>query len=144
MSAPGRTPSHRPADFDKIGARYSHLRRADLRLTTAIGAALDHWSSILNIGARARSYEPDDVTVVAVEPSMVMLGQHPGRLRAQAVAEAFAGPSPFSIPGSAPPARCSPSRRRVSSARPSSGSEPIWPPGLDASSRGLAGPPVRR
>ena len=105
MSAPGRTPSHRPADFDKIGARYSHLRRADLRLTTAIGAALDHWSSILNIGARARSYEPDDVTVVAVEPSMVMLGQHPGRLRAQAVAEAFAAPSPFSIPGSAPPAR---------------------------------------
>jgi SAM-dependent methyltransferase len=89
MSAPGGTPSHRRADFDTIGARYSLLRRADPRLTTAISTALDHASSILNIGAGAGSYEPDDVTVVAAEPSMVMLGQHPGRCRVQAVAEAL-------------------------------------------------------
>jgi SAM-dependent methyltransferase len=89
MPAPGSTPSHRTADFDTIGTHYSRLRRADPRLTTAIGTALDHASSILNIGAGAGSYEPDHVTVVAVEPSMVMLGQHPGRRRVQAVAEAL-------------------------------------------------------
>ena len=47
---------------------------------------------VLNIGAGAGSYEPGDREVVAVEPSLVMLGQHPGSRRVQGSAEAL----PFS------------------------------------------------
>jgi ubiquinone/menaquinone biosynthesis C-methylase UbiE len=74
------------ADFDKIGAGYSQIRRADPRLARAIAKALGPATTVLNVGAGAGSYEPDDRPVVAAEPSAVMLAQHGGRRRVQATA----------------------------------------------------------
>ena len=77
------------ADFDDIGAGYSQIRRADPRLARAIDRALGPATTVLNVGAGAGSYEPDDRPVVAAEPSAVMLAQHPGRRRVQATAGAL-------------------------------------------------------
>jgi SAM-dependent methyltransferase len=78
-----------PADFDRIGTGYSQIRRADPRLAQAIAAALGASHRILNVGAGAGSYEPVGRDVVAAEPSLVMLGQHGGERRVQAVAESL-------------------------------------------------------
>lgn len=51
-----------------------------------IDSALGDAKSIVNVGAGAGSYEPVERCVVAVEPSRVMLDQHPGPLRVRAVA----------------------------------------------------------
>jgi SAM-dependent methyltransferase len=77
------------ADFDRIGAGYSLIRRPDPRLAAAIAAALGPSRRILNVGAGAGSYEPVGGDVVAAEPSLVMLAQHGGARRVQAVAESL-------------------------------------------------------
>ena len=76
----------RSADFDRIGARYSDIRRPDPRLAAAVAAALGHAGRVLNVGAGAGAYEPPDAEMVAAEPSLVMLGQHTGRCRVRATA----------------------------------------------------------
>ncbi|MCP9976236.1 class I SAM-dependent methyltransferase [Streptomyces somaliensis] len=43
--------------------------------------------TVLDVGAGTGSYEPDDAEVTAVDPSRVMLDQHPGRRRVLAAAE---------------------------------------------------------
>jgi SAM-dependent methyltransferase len=81
------SPSPAPsADFDRIGARYSEIRRPDPRLASVVATALGHAGRILNVGAGAGAYEPLDGQIVAVEPSAIMLGQHRGRCRVQATA----------------------------------------------------------
>jgi hypothetical protein len=45
------------------------------RIRSAVGDA----KRVINIGAGTGSYEPDDCTVIAVEPSMVMISQRPAR-----------------------------------------------------------------
>ncbi|WP_067973408.1 class I SAM-dependent methyltransferase [Mycolicibacter icosiumassiliensis] len=64
--------------YDVIGQRYSRARRPDPRIFTAINDAVDEMGSIANIGAGAGSYEPAQ-TVVAVEPSHLMISQRPAR-----------------------------------------------------------------
>jgi SAM-dependent methyltransferase len=61
--------------YDRIGLRYSAVRRADPRFERAIWDALGDARSVLNIGAGAGSYEPRDREVIAVEPSPVMIAQ---------------------------------------------------------------------
>ncbi len=63
--------------YDSIGRGYAALRRPDPRIASAIGAALGDAGSVANIGAGAGSYEPPGRTVVAVEPSEVMIRQRP-------------------------------------------------------------------
>jgi SAM-dependent methyltransferase len=63
--------------YDSIGCNYAELRRPDHRIASAIDAALGDALSVVNIGAGAGSYEPPGRTVIAVEPSEVMLGQRP-------------------------------------------------------------------
>lgn len=63
--------------YDVIGREYSERRHADPRLAAAISAALGDASSILNVGAGTGSYEPTGRTVVALEPSTVMITQRP-------------------------------------------------------------------
>ena len=63
--------------YDRIGLSYGQLRRADPRFETAIWRVLGDAKSVLNIGAGAGSYEPDDREVIAVEPSAVMIAQRP-------------------------------------------------------------------
>jgi Methyltransferase domain len=81
-----RRPEHRP-EYDVIGVTYSAKRRPDPRLSKVIHEALGPAKMILNVGAGAGSYEPPDRSVVALEPSSVMLVQHQGGLRVQGLAE---------------------------------------------------------
>jgi SAM-dependent methyltransferase len=74
-------------EYDVIGLGYNSRRRPDPRLSAAIGEAIGPASTILNVGAGAGSYEPSDRPVVALEPSGVMLAQHPGNRRVRGVAE---------------------------------------------------------
>lgn len=77
--------------YDRMGLNYSEVRRADPRFEAAIWDALGDAKSVLNVGAGAGSYEPNDREVVAVEPSPVMIAQRPsGAAPAiQAAAEAL-------------------------------------------------------
>ncbi len=61
--------------YDDIGAGYSLGRRTDPRWMTAILAALGDARSIVDVGAGTGSYEPDDRTVLAIEPSIEMIRQ---------------------------------------------------------------------
>jgi len=63
--------------YDRIGVGYAKLRRPDPRIAASIHAALGAASTVVNVGAGAGSYEPDDRWVLAVEPSAVMAGQRP-------------------------------------------------------------------
>ena len=77
------------ANYGAIGADYARFRRPDPRIAALIGAALGDARSILNVWARAGSYEPTERTVTAVEPSASMRAQRPDHLPAaiDAVAE---------------------------------------------------------
>jgi SAM-dependent methyltransferase len=63
--------------YDSIGRSYTDSRRPDHRIASAIGAALGDAASVANIGAGAGSYEPPGRTVLAVEPSEMMIRQRP-------------------------------------------------------------------
>lgn len=69
-------------NYDKYGQKYSGHRRTDPRIAEYVYAALGSAKTVLNLGAGAGSYEPEDRYVVAVEPSSVMRSQ---RLKAQKV-----------------------------------------------------------
>ncbi|MGZ6792257.1 MAG: methyltransferase domain-containing protein, partial [Mycobacteriales bacterium] len=74
----------------RIGVGYADLRVPDPRFAAAVRAALGDARTVVNVGAGAGSYEPPD-TVLAVEPSAVMVAQRPrGSAPAvQGVAEAL-------------------------------------------------------
>lgn len=63
--------------YDGIGHNYAQFRRTDPRIAAAIDAALGDATSVVNIGAGSGSYEPRGRTVLAVEPSAVMIAQRP-------------------------------------------------------------------
>jgi SAM-dependent methyltransferase len=63
--------------YDSIGRNYAGFRRPDHRIASAIDAALGDAISVVNIGAGTGSYEPLSRTVLAVEPSEVMIRQRP-------------------------------------------------------------------
>lgn len=62
--------------YDRTGGTYSTTRRADPRIAAMIDDALIGMRSVVNVGAGAGSYEPEQ-TVLAVEPSAVMIAQRP-------------------------------------------------------------------
>lgn len=64
-------------DYDRTGAGYGVQRRPDPVLAARIRAALGDARTVLNVGAGAGSYEPDDRYVLAVEPSATMRAQRP-------------------------------------------------------------------
>ncbi|MET7934353.1 methyltransferase domain-containing protein [Streptomyces sp. NPDC005322] len=64
------------ATYDSIGATYGSTRRPDPRIATRIHQALGGAASVINVGAGTGSYEPPE-TVLAVEPSSVMIAQRP-------------------------------------------------------------------
>ncbi|OAI40759.1 MerR family transcriptional regulator [bacterium SCGC AG-212-C10] len=63
--------------YDTIGQGYTTTRRPDPRIAAQIERALGDAETILNVGAGAGSYEPLGRSVVAVEPSRVMIAQRP-------------------------------------------------------------------
>jgi SAM-dependent methyltransferase len=62
--------------YDIAGRTYGATRQADPRIAALISGALADAGSVVNIGAGTGSYEPPQ-TVVAIEPSLVMIGQRP-------------------------------------------------------------------
>lgn len=67
-------------DYDTHGQHYSLQRRTDPRIAEWIHRALGDARTVLNVGAGAGSYEPEDRHVVAVEPSEGMRIQRPRSL----------------------------------------------------------------
>jgi SAM-dependent methyltransferase len=63
--------------YDRIGRSYVATRGEDPRIAAAIHAELGDARTVLNAGAGAGAYEPDDRDVTAVEPSAVMRAQRP-------------------------------------------------------------------
>jgi SAM-dependent methyltransferase len=62
--------------YDTLGLTYSSTRQADPRIAATIDAALSDAATIVNIGAGTGSYEPPQ-TLMAIEPSQVMIDQRP-------------------------------------------------------------------
>ena len=60
---------------------YAPLRRTDPRIAAYVHAALGDARRVVNVGAGAGSYEPEDRYVVAVEPSAAMRAQRPRHRR---------------------------------------------------------------
>jgi SAM-dependent methyltransferase len=61
--------------YDRIGRGYERWRRPDPRIERRLHHELGAATRVLNVGAGAGSYEPQDRAVVAVEPSMTMIRQ---------------------------------------------------------------------
>ncbi|MDH6522582.1 SAM-dependent methyltransferase [Streptomyces sp. SAI-135] len=64
------------ATYDSIGSTYADTRRPDPRISARIHQALGGAATVINVGAGTGSYEPPE-TVLAVEPSAVMIAQRP-------------------------------------------------------------------
>ncbi len=77
------------ATYDRIGIGYSDIRRPDPRLAALIAQALEGTRTVVNVGAGTGSYEPMRAHVTAVDPSRVMLDQHPGARKVRASAQAL-------------------------------------------------------
>jgi SAM-dependent methyltransferase len=67
-------------DYEAHGRGYAVRRQPDPRIAALIHAALGDARTVLNVGAGAGSYEPEDRHVVAVEPSAQMRAQRPPQL----------------------------------------------------------------
>jgi SAM-dependent methyltransferase len=63
--------------YDRIGTDYASTRRPDPHWVAQIHAKLADARTLINIGAGTGSSEPDFLSVVAVEPSKVMIKQRP-------------------------------------------------------------------
>ena len=63
--------------YDLLGTSYTATRREDPELAGQIHTVLGDGRTLLNVGAGAGAYEPRDRTVLAVEPSPVMIAQRP-------------------------------------------------------------------
>jgi SAM-dependent methyltransferase len=64
-------------DYEQHGRTYALHRREDPRIAARIHEALGDARTVLNVGAGAGSYEPEDRWVLAVEPSATMRAQRP-------------------------------------------------------------------
>src|SRR3954451_40007 len=67
-------------DYEAGGHGYARVRRTDPRIAAHVHAALGNARTVLNVGAGAGSYEPEDRYVAAVERSAAMRGQRPRAL----------------------------------------------------------------
>ena len=76
--------------YDQAGITYSQTRRPDPRIAAVIDRAVVGVGSVASIGAGTGSYEPIQ-TVVAVEPTRVMISLRPNGVApaVQATAEAL-------------------------------------------------------
>lgn len=81
-------------DYERAGQHYSSVRRPDPYIAAVVRKAIGDAVSLINVGASAGSYEPEDMEVTPVEPSGSMRSQRPPHL-ADAV-DAVAEDLPFS------------------------------------------------
>lgn len=76
---------NRATDYDSTGHTYSGYRKTDPRIAELVKNALGNAKSVINVGAGAGSYEPEDRYVAAVEPSFVMRSQRRANNKVPAV-----------------------------------------------------------
>jgi SAM-dependent methyltransferase len=62
-------------DYDSSGKTYSSRRETEPKIAEYIYRSLGDAKTVLNVGAGAGSYEPEDRYVVAIEPSATMRSQ---------------------------------------------------------------------
>jgi hypothetical protein len=67
-------------DYGRHGQGYANKRRTDPRIASWVHKALGDARTVLNVGAGAGSYEPEDRCVLAIEPSEAMRAQRPRHL----------------------------------------------------------------
>lgn len=67
-------------NYEQPGIDYAAIRRPEPRFEIHIRETFGDAKTLLNVGAGAGSYEPDDMEVVAVEPSASMRAQRPPHL----------------------------------------------------------------
>ncbi len=79
-------------DYEAAGTGYARQRRTDPRIAALVHAALGSAQTVINVGAGAGSYEPEDRAVTAVEPSPAMRAQRPPQLATAVDATAEALP----------------------------------------------------
>jgi len=65
------------ANYGAIGGGYTAYRQPEPAIAALIAAALGPAVTVLNVGAGAGSYEPEDRVMTAVEPSASMRAQRP-------------------------------------------------------------------
>jgi ubiquinone/menaquinone biosynthesis C-methylase UbiE len=81
-------------DYETSGGGYAGQRRTDPRIAAYVHAARSPARTVLDVGAGAGSYEPEDRDVTAVEPSASMRAQRPPHLAAAIDATAEQLPFP--------------------------------------------------
>ncbi|GAB5399496.1 MAG: class I SAM-dependent methyltransferase [Aureisphaera sp.] len=81
------------ATYNEIGINYSSTRRTDNRIAEQIHSKLKRGKRILNIGAGTGSYEPENMELIAVEPSEEMISQR--KQGSHKAVQAFAEELPF-------------------------------------------------
>jgi SAM-dependent methyltransferase len=79
--------------YDDIGINYSVRRCTDPKIANQLYLELEDAARIVNIGAGTGSYEPENVDLVAVEPSSEMISQR--KTDSHRVEQAFAEKLPF-------------------------------------------------
>jgi SAM-dependent methyltransferase len=79
--------------YDDIGNNYSVTRCTDPKIAEQLYSELHGATRIVNIGAGTGSYEPENIELVAVEPSSVMISQR--KVGSHRVEQAFAEQLPF-------------------------------------------------
>lgn len=67
-------------NYEVYGQGYAQQRRADPRIAAFLNQELGDARTVLNVGAGAGSYEPEECYVLAVEPSAAMRAQRPRHL----------------------------------------------------------------
>lgn len=72
-------------DYDKHGQKYFGQRRTDPRIEKYVHDALGSAKTVLNVGAGAGSYEPNEKYVIIVEPSLAMRSQRHGANKVPAI-----------------------------------------------------------
>src|SRR5688572_23943205 len=80
MAEPERPIRAGDVDYARHGVGYGVQRRTDPRILAVVQRALGSARSVVNVGAGAGSYEPEDRHVIAVEPSAAMRAQRPAHL----------------------------------------------------------------
>jgi len=63
--------------YEEIGRGYAHARRPEPSIAAVLDQALADAESVINVGAGAGSYEPEDRCVLAIEPAAQMRAQRP-------------------------------------------------------------------
>ena len=80
MSALSKPAPAGDVDYAQHGQGYAARRRPDPRIAARVHQALGDARTVLNVGAGAGSYEPEDRHVIAIEPSETMRAQRPRHL----------------------------------------------------------------